>query len=88
MAEELKDKISVPVVPLLQCTDTEIFCPEGDKNSIMEIISLSKHQRSKERDCVYWAAEVLVSRFMYGEVDGKGYDAGAQRCGRWNFHAE
>ena len=30
MAEELKDKISVPVVPLLQCTDTEIFCPEGE----------------------------------------------------------
>lgn len=53
MAEELKDKISVPVVPLLQCTDTEIFCPEGEtkKQYNGQYIFIGS-TRGVMRDCV------------------------------------
>ena len=65
MAEELKDKISVPVVPLLQCTDTEIFCPEGEtkKQYNGQYIFIG---RGVMRDCVYWAAEAGVPLHVWG----------------------
>ena len=67
MAEELKDKISVPVVPLLQCTDTEIFCPEGEtkKQYNGQYIFIGS-TRGVMRDCVYWAAEANVPLHVWG----------------------
>lgn len=67
MAEELKDKISVPVVPLLQCTDTEIFCPEGEtkKQYNGQYIFIGS-TRGVMRDCVYWAAEAGVPLHVWG----------------------
>lgn len=67
MAEELKDKISVPVVPLLQCTDTEIFCPEGEtkKQYNGQYIFIGS-TRGVMRDCVYWAAETGVPLHVWG----------------------
>lgn len=67
MAEELKDKISVPVVPLLQCTDTEIFCPEGEtkKQYNGQYIFIGS-TRGVMRDCVYWAADAGVPLHVWG----------------------
>ena len=67
MAEELKDKISVPVVPLLQCTDTEIFCPEGEtKKQYNGNYIFIGSTRGVMRDCVYWAAEAGVPLHVWG----------------------
>ncbi len=67
MAEELKDKVNVPVVPLLQCTDTEIFCPEGEtKKQYNGNYIFIGSTRGVMRDCVYWAAEAGVPLHVWG----------------------
>lgn len=67
MAEKLKDKINVPVMPLLQCTDTEIFCPEGEteKQYNGQYIFIGS-TRGVMRDCVCWAAEADVPLHVWG----------------------
>lgn len=67
LAEELKDKVNVPVVPLLQCTDTELFCPEGEtkKQYNGEYIFIGS-TRGVMRDCVFWAAEAGVPLHVWG----------------------
>ena len=67
MAEELKGKVNVPVVPLLQCTDTEIFCPEGEtKKQYNGNYIFIGSTRGVMRDCVYWAAEAGVPLHVWG----------------------
>lgn len=67
MAEELRDQINVPVVPLLQCTDTEMFCPEGDKLEQYddEYIFIGS-TRGVTRECVLWAAEANAPLHVWG----------------------
>lgn len=66
-ADQLKDKVRVPVVPLLQCTDTELFCPEGVKEDKFdgEYIFIGS-TRGVMRECVLWAAEDQLPLHVWG----------------------
>ena len=66
-AEKLKNKIKVPVVPLLQCTDTELFCPEGKKDELHsdQYIFIGS-TRGVMRDCVLWAVEDGMPLHVWG----------------------
>ena len=66
-AEQLKNKVNVPVVPLLQCTDTELFCPNGQKDEAYngEYIFIGS-TRGVMRECVLWAAEDKLPLHVWG----------------------
>ena len=67
MAEKLKKEVKVPVVPLLQCTDTELFCPEGEKDEKYsgDYIFVGG-TRGVMRDCALWAAEDHLPLHIWG----------------------
>ena len=67
MAEKLKKEVKVPVVPLLQCTDTELFCPEGEKDEKYsgDYIFVGS-TRGVMRDCALWAAEDHLPLHIWG----------------------
>lgn len=66
-AEKLKKELTVPVVPLLQCTDTELFYPveetEDSRNSDYIFIGNS---RGVARRCVMWGAEDKLPLKIWG----------------------
>ena len=66
-AEQLKDKVKVPVVPLLQCTDTELFCPNGEKdeNYCGDYVFIGS-TRGVMRECVLWASEDHLPLHVWG----------------------
>jgi len=67
-AEFLRNKVSVPVFPLLQCTDTEEFTNIGKKER--EGVIFVGNTRGVHRPCVTWALE-------YGlplKIWGRGWD--------------
>lgn len=66
-AEQLKDRVKVLVVPLLQCTDTELFCPEGVKEDKYngEYIFIGS-TRGIMRECVLWGAEENLPLHIWG----------------------
>lgn len=63
-AESLKQEISVPVFPLLQCTDHEEFSDSSIK--YREEIVFVGNTRGVPRDCVIWAIEYGLPLKIWG----------------------
>ncbi|MGM0876147.1 MAG: glycosyltransferase family protein [Bacillota bacterium] len=63
-AHILKEKIKVPVYPLLQCTDTEEFF-ERDKYKRNGIIFVG-NTRGVRRDCAIWSTELNIPLKIWG----------------------
>ena len=66
-AKELQKKITVPVVPLLQCTDTELFYPdqEAEKHRGKDYLFIG-NSRNVARPCVLWAAKDKLPLKIWG----------------------
>ena len=66
-AKKLQEKVSVPVVPLLQCTDTELFYPDTgmEDTSDRDYIFIG-NSRGIARSCVMWAIEDRLPFRMWG----------------------
>lgn len=64
-AEKLKTMIKVPVFPLLQCTDTELFYPAEQENLENDYIFIG-NSRGVARRCVMWAAEDKLPLKIWG----------------------
>ena len=66
-AKELQKKITVPVVPLLQCTDTELFYPdqEAEKHRGKDYLFIG-NSRNVARPCVLWAAKHKLPLKIWG----------------------
>lgn len=66
-AEELQKKLTIPVVPLLQCTDTELFYPdpEAEKNRGRDYLFIG-NSRNVARPCVLWAAKEKLPLKIWG----------------------
>lgn len=74
-ASVLKEKLKVPVVPLLQCTDTELFChgdgaePENSgapENRYKGEYIFIGSTRGIMRNCVLWAAQEKLPLHVWG----------------------
>ena len=66
-AKKLKNKLTVPVYPLLQCTDTELFYP-AEKEMVpykWDYIFIG-NSRGVARNCVMWAIEDHLPLRMWG----------------------
>ncbi len=65
--KELQKKITVPVVPLLQCTDTELFYPdqEAEKHRGKDYLFIG-NSRNVARPCVLWAAKDKLPLKIWG----------------------
>lgn len=66
-AKKLQKKITVPVVPLLQCTDTELFYPdqEAEKHRGKDYLFIG-NSRNVARPCVLWAAKDKLPLKIWG----------------------
>lgn len=66
-AKELQKKITVPVVPLLQCTDTELFYPdqEAEKHRGKDYLFIG-NSRNVARPCVLWAVKDKLPLKIWG----------------------
>lgn len=66
-ATQLAEKLSVPVFPLLQCTDTSVFYPPEEKKSSYrwDYIFIG-NSRGVARSCVMWAVEEKLPIRMWG----------------------
>ena len=66
-AKELQKKITVPVVPLLQCTDTELFYPdqEAEKHRGNDYLFIG-NSRNVARPCVLWAVKDKLPLKIWG----------------------
>lgn len=66
-AEQLREKLNVPVLPLLQCTDTELFYPakEAPVTYDREYIFIG-NSRGIARSCVMWAVDDQLPLRMWG----------------------
>ncbi len=65
-AAKLKSQLSVPVFPLLQCTDTEEFYPpENEEEKKWDYIFIG-NSRGVARSCVMWAIEENLPLRMWG----------------------
>ena len=66
-ARQLAEKLSVPVFPLLQCTDTSVFYPpEEKKNTYRWDYIFIGNSRGVARSCVMWAVEEKLPIRMWG----------------------
>lgn len=66
-AETLKKKLTVPVLPLLQCTDTELFYPSDEEpTSYRWDYIFIGNSRGVARNCVMWAIEDHLPLRMWG----------------------
>lgn len=70
-AEELQKKVSVPVLPLLQCTDTELFFPEAERDTSEGDYIFIGNSRGIARSCVMWAVEDKLPLKIWGSGWGK-----------------
>ena len=66
-AKELQKMLTIPVVPLLQCTDTELFYPEPEteKNRGRDYLFIG-NSRGVARPCVMWAAKDKLPLKIWG----------------------
>lgn len=64
-AEQLKERLDMPVYPLLQCTDTEVFYPDDTAEKKWEYIFVG-NSRGIARECVMWAIEKKLPLRMWG----------------------
>ncbi len=66
-ADKLKEELSVPVLPLLQCTDTELFYPsEKEPAAYKWDYIFIGNSRGVARSCVMWAIEDHLPLRMWG----------------------
>lgn len=66
-ADKLKEELSVPVLPLLQCTDTELFYPsEKEPTDYKWDYIFIGNSRGVARSCVMWAIEDHLPLRMWG----------------------
>ncbi|MDO5136624.1 MAG: glycosyltransferase [Eubacteriales bacterium] len=63
----LKEQLKVPVFPLLQCTDTELFYPPEEKPEVFEneYIFIG-NTRGVARNCVMWAIQDKLPLKIWG----------------------
>ena len=66
-ARELQKKLDIPVYPLLQCTDTELFYPdkESEKKRGKDYLFIG-NSRGVARPCVLWAAKDKLPLKIWG----------------------
>ena len=66
-AKELQHKLDIPVYPLLQCTDTELFYPdkEAEANRGKDYLFIG-NSRGVARPCVLWAAQDKLPLKIWG----------------------
>lgn len=66
-AEKIGEKVRVPVLPLLQCTDTELFYPaEKEPETYEHELIFIGNSRGVARRCVMWAAEDKLPLKIWG----------------------
>ena len=67
-AQKLKDQVNVPVEPLLQCTDTELFFPKDkpEGTALKDDYIFIGSTRGVMRECVLWAAEDNLPLHVWG----------------------
>jgi spore maturation protein CgeB len=65
-AEQLSKKISIPVYPLLQCTDTEEFSETKLSAHDRKDFIFVGNTREVERPCVIWASELNLPLKVWG----------------------
>lgn len=66
-ARQLEKKLSVPVFPLLQCTDTELFYPAAQEpHPLQWDYIFVGNSRGVARNCVMWAVEEKLPLRMWG----------------------
>ena len=66
-ARELQAKLTVPVYPLLQCTDTELFYPDQEAEcSRGKDYLFIGNSRGVARPCVLWAAQNKLPLKIWG----------------------
>ena len=68
-AEIIRNEVKVPVFPLLQCTDTELFFPADKHQEKKWDYMFIGNSRGVARNCVMWAIDEIF-RFVCGEVAG------------------
>lgn len=66
-AKKLKEELAIPVFPLLQCTDTELFYPSKEEQTDFkwDYIFIG-NSRGVARNCVMWAVEDQLPLRMWG----------------------
>lgn len=69
-AKELAKRVSVPVVPLQQCTDTDLFFPDQTDTSRGDYIFIG-NSRGIARSCVMWSVEDKLPLKIWGSGWGK-----------------
>jgi len=65
-AGELSKRLHVPVYPLLQCTDTDIFYPASPETPKKRDYIFLGNSRGVARPCVMWAIEEKLPLRMWG----------------------
>lgn len=70
-AKRLQGEITVPVVPLLQCTDTEEFFPADSQSGEKHEYIFVGNTRGQVRQGVVWAAQEGLPVTIYGSGWGK-----------------
>ena len=73
-ADSLKNKIDVPVYPLLQCTDTDIFYPDNTKKRKKYDYIFVGNTRGIKRECVDWALNNKIKISVWGKGWDKCFD--------------
>lgn len=74
-ASNVAKQVSVPVRPLLQCTDTEEFYPPTPENDEQRAgFIFVGNSRNVERPCVPWAIEYGLPLQVWGRMWGKWID--------------
>lgn len=66
-AKKIADQVKVPVIPLLQCTDTELFFPLEKESDIYENdYVFIGNSRGVARRCVIWAGQDKLPLKIWG----------------------
>ena len=66
-AQKMADKVKVPVIPLLQCTDTELFYPKEEQEEVCENdFVFIGNTRGIARQCVLWAIQDKLPLKIWG----------------------
>ncbi|MDO4521878.1 MAG: glycosyltransferase [Eubacteriales bacterium] len=66
-AKKLKQEIDIPVVAMQQCTDTELFCPEGEKDApCLDQWLFVGNSRGVMRSAVKYSIEEKLPLYMVG----------------------
>ena len=65
-AAQLSERLTVPVYPLLQCTDTDIFYPASEETEKTFDYIFLGNSRGVARPCVMWAIDEKLPLRMWG----------------------